>query len=112
MNKDSKISLLQNKTRYKLTQLRQEMCRKLTEECTAMFTTKGMRSLPALLVKEALGRQYMGKEMRLIKKNSGCKQKISLKVGNKNLSIGEYDSKEDGDLLEFVSSKCQGKKKE
>jgi len=64
-----------------------------------------------LLYAEALGRNFGEKEVAVLeKKRNTNKQKISINVGRKRITIGEYDAQVDGDLLEYVSLECVKKK--
>lgn len=103
MNED--VTTLKNKTRYKMVQMRCEYVKLLKKEILSLLEAEELWNLPAISVLEALDKQYMEESLQVIGKNTKCKQKVSIKVGERNMSIGEYDSKEDGDLLEFVSAK-------
>lgn len=107
----TRIHLLKKKTSHRLATLRQDMVRKFKNECLALFHHKGAADLPILLYAEALERNFGEKEIAVLEKSRcASKQKISINVGAKRITIGEYDAQADGDLLEYVSSECVKKR--
>lgn len=109
MDADENAALL-SKTKRRLAVLRRDMCKRLKGECLALLNDQQFSRLPVILAREALGRQFAGGSITVVRKDTVCKQKVSLKVGDRALSIGDYDSKEDGDLLEFVNNRYAEKK--
>ncbi|KAI5170504.1 hypothetical protein PAEPH01_1490 [Pancytospora epiphaga] len=104
---NTKIGLLKKKVNHQLAALRQDMIRKFRSECLSLFNHNGIPGLPLLLYIEALERNFGEKEVTVLEKNkNNSKQKISIKVGSKKITIGDYDEENDGDLLEYVTSEC------
>lgn len=89
-------------TKHKLALLVNDSCRSFRKACAALF--KDTAACPFLLLLDALNRDFTGASVRLVKRQ-GTSKKVSVRVGDRNLSMGEYDSKEDGDLLEFLRKK-------
>lgn len=102
---DGEEAALLSKTKQRLVALRREVCDRLRRECLALLDDQEFCRLPVILARDALSRQFVGRTIAVVRKDAVCKQKVSLKIGDRALSIGDYDSKEDGDLLEFVSNK-------
>ncbi len=107
----TKLLSLKKQTKRKLSQLRQEYNRRLRTEIFNLFANANALGIPAVCLKESLEKEYYGNEIKVIGNDQFVKQKVSLKVGDRDLSIGDYNSKEDGDLLDFVVEKYTTKSK-
>ena len=101
--RESELIDLRNRTLTKLSHLQAKYTQRLTAEARASFAAEELDDMPLLSLTDALTREYKGAEIKVIRKKEQCKQKISLKVGDANMSIGEYDSAEDGDISTFVN---------
>lgn len=106
---ETKLLALKHKTKMKISALRQKYVSKLRSNILNAFQNANAMEIPVLSLSEALTKEYYGKDIKIIQKDHTIKQKISLKVGDADLSIGDYNSKEDGDLLEFVVHKYTAK---
>lgn len=101
---------LPHKTKCKINLIRQELCNKLRKECISHFNKTELKDLPVLMFHDALNKQFEGKEVRVLRRSKVGKQKVSLKIDDRQMSIGECDSSEVASIIEYVKKNRQDKK--
>lgn len=94
------------RVKSKIDTLRRELCVALRKECLEHFRDSQIRALPVLLFRDSLSREFAGKEIRLVSRHGNVnRQKVSLKVGSKEMSIGDCDSEDLASIVEFVKKR-------
>lgn len=136
---NNSITSLKNKAKARVALKSNEYLRRFKNEIISIFESEEMKSIPAGLLFNSIfntwagcpesgiinssisaninsvsanntGSAFIGDTIKIINNNIIKKQKVSLKIGETDFSIGEYDSKIDGDLLQFLNTKYVEKK--
>ncbi|KAI5148850.1 hypothetical protein ENBRE01_0578 [Enteropsectra breve] len=96
--------------KYRINLLKQDYLRKYRKMHLDFLQGTGLGAVPVISLMEAFSRPYSGDAPKIISRSQDIKHKISIKVGDRDISIGEYDSDVDGSVMSFVKQKILAKK--